>query len=211
MTQQDDITPEEFVADKLDVALGDLPEEAMVFLGVADGREGDGSVSPPDGHDSHWETTGELLRPRDQTGIEVEDVQSPETTNLTIEGSEDLVLSIGNNQGAVRIETDRGHEIVLDDEADTLTVADRGGERIELDSETGEVSISADSKIKLDAPEIEVTSDTSTDITSTGSVTVSGTETNLSSTAEMDIQSDAGITMTAAAVLDLNGSIIQLN
>ncbi|MFB6227327.1 MAG: PKD domain-containing protein [Halobacteriales archaeon] len=45
MTRHDDTTPEQFAADRLDIPLADLPDEEIVFVGVADGN--DGANRPP--------------------------------------------------------------------------------------------------------------------------------------------------------------------
>jgi hypothetical protein len=121
-------------------------------------------------------------------GIEVERIEPPENKNLNVESSEDLVLSISGGQGAVRIETDDGHEVVLDDESESLSVKDSGGNSVKMDANTGEVSISASEKITLDAPEIE-----------------------LSAGAGLNIQSGGNAELMSSGVVDIEGALVQLN
>lgn len=113
--------------------------------------------------ESNWQRSDGLLAPGDGDvdGIEVTLIESPENDSLNIESGDDLVLSISGGRGAVRIETEGGHKIVLndEDEAESLSIEDSAGNSVEMDSTTGEVSISANQKIALDAPTIELTAD----------------------------------------------------
>lgn len=109
-------------------------------------------------------------------------------TGLNIGSESDLVLSVSGGQGTLRIETEGGHEIVLDDEDgfSSLSVRDNAGNSIEMAE--GEVSVSADSKITLDAPTIELSADV-----------------------DLDIESEGGASISSSAVTDIDGSIINLN
>lgn len=216
MTQNDDdITAEQFAADKLDIPLTDLPEEELVFLGVADGSDVDDGGGDSSGGKSKWEATNGHLTPTNKNGIELEEVESPDNKNLSLESDEDLVLSISGGEGAVRIETDSGHEIVLDDKSgsESITIEDRtGSNRVEMDSQSGEISISAQSKIQMDAPEIELTGDTSVDITSKRDLNMSSTgQTNLSSKGSLNLKSNGLIDVESAGITSIKGSLIQLN
>jgi hypothetical protein len=149
---------------------------------------------------TQWERADGLLEPAadDVDGIEVEDVESPERENLRVESDADLVLSISGAQGAVRIETPGGHEIVLDDEdgSESLSIEDSAGNSVEMDATTGEVSVSATERITLDAPEIDLSADENVTVESTGSV---------------NVESDGTTRLQSAGLLRMNGAIVSLN
>jgi len=125
-----------------------------------------------------WRRTDGLLEPSDEAvdGIEVEEVESSDDEDLTVESSGDLVVSVSGGEGAVRIETEGGHEIVLDDEdgAESVSVEDSAGNRVEMDATTDEVSISANAKITLDAPTIDVSAGGTLNVESRGITTIDG-------------------------------------
>lgn len=150
--------------------------------------DGDGSVTVQT--ESPWtETTeGGLLKTTGFDGIEVKQVQAPENEDLTVGADADLLLSITGGQGAIRIETGGGHKVILDDDAESLAVEDGAGNSVHLDSSTGEVAISATSKITLDAPEIELSA---------------GSQLNVTSAGLMDIGS--------AGPMDIAGTLVRLN
>jgi len=136
-------------------------------LGVTDGRlDATG----------HWRRKDVLLEPSDDDvdGIEVEDVESPDEGSLHVGSDADLVLSISQGEGSVRIETGGGHEIVLDDGSESLSIEDSGGNSVEMDAATGEVTISADSKLTLEAPEINLSAGGSLNLESAGVTDIVG-------------------------------------
>lgn len=140
---------------------------------------------------SAWSRTDALLEPSDSDvdGIEVDAVRSSDEANLEVESDSDLVLSISEGAGAVRIETPGGHEIVLDDadESESVAVEDSAGNSIELDTTSDTVSISANQKIELDAPTIE-----------------------LSAGADLDLDSGGNANIGASGVMDLAAGLIEL-
>jgi hypothetical protein len=141
---------------------------------------------------TNWRRTDVLLEPTDEDvdGIEVEDVGSPDEEDLRVGSDADLVLSVSGEDGAVRIETGGGHEIVLDDEdgAESLTVEDSAGNRVEMDATAGEVSVSATERITLDAPTIELSAD-----------------------AKLSVESGGNASLSSAGVMALAGSLLTLN
>jgi uncharacterized Zn-binding protein involved in type VI secretion len=168
------------VTDHLDVAgietselAGDLLDGARVDdlvgenLGVTDGRLD--AIT-------HWRRRDVLLEPGDDDvdGIEVEDVESPDGESLHVGSDADLVLSISQGEGAVRIETGGGHEIVLDDESGSLSIEDSGGNSVEMDAATGEVTISAESKLTLNASHINLSAGGSLNLKSAGITDITG-------------------------------------
>ena len=141
---------------------------------------------------TNWRRRDVLLEPTDEDvdGIEVEDVESPDEADLRVEADADLVLSVSGEDGAVRIETGGGHEIVLDDGdgAESLRVEDSAGNSVEMDAAAGEVSVSATERITLDAPTIELSAD-----------------------AKLSVESGGNASLGSAGVTALTGSRITLN
>ncbi|MEF8877013.1 MAG: hypothetical protein V5A60_09865, partial [Haloarculaceae archaeon] len=141
---------------------------------------------------TNWRRRDVLLEPTDEDvdGIEVEDVESPDEADLRVEADADLVLSVSGEDGAVRIETGGGHEIVLDDGdgAESLRVEDSAGNSVEMDAAAGEVSVSATERITLDAPTIELSAD-----------------------AKLSVESGGNASLGSAGVTALTGSLITLN
>ena len=70
-----------------------------------------------------------------------------------------------------------GHEIILTDGEEKCTVEIRdqtGSNRIELDSMSGTVSVEAETKVSIKAPQIEIQASTSLKVESSGPLTVKG-------------------------------------
>jgi uncharacterized Zn-binding protein involved in type VI secretion len=150
---------------------------------------------------THWRRTDTLLEPSDDEvdGIAVGEVESSDEQSLRLESEADLVLSISGGAGAVRIETETGHRVVLDDGdgAGSISIADGAGNRVEMDGTTGEVSVSAAEQITLDAPRVDVTAAEDVTIESGGS-------TNIDSEGITNLRT-AGVMQLQAALLKLNG------
>jgi uncharacterized protein involved in type VI secretion and phage assembly len=110
----------------------------------------------------------------------------------------ELIFGDEGGKGKVEIKTKAGHQLLLDDSSgsEKITLVDKsGGNKIEVDSASGAVSITGQNKISLKAPNIEITAD--------GSLTMKG--------AQVETSADAGLTFKTNAMLTLKGSLVKIN
>mgnify|MGYP000282326460 CR=1 FL=1 len=165
---------------------------------------------------THWQRAGALLEPNteDVDGIEIEDVESPDEEDLRVGSDADLVLSVSGEDGAVRIETDAGHEVVLNDKSgsESISITDKSDNSIEMDSVSNEISISAGQSISMEAPTIELAADGEVKIESDGKVEMSGKgQASVSSKGQLSLESNGLMGINATGPLTIEGAIIQLN
>lgn len=78
----------------------------------------------------------------------------------------EILLDDSAGSESVKVETQGGHVLTLDDAGSKVTIETNGGNTVVMDDSGGSISVSALSRITLEAPQIE--------ITGSGSVTVSG-------------------------------------
>jgi len=118
------------------------------------------------------------------------------------------------DDGKVTIETDAGHEIVLDDESgsESVTIEDKSGNTVEMDAAENTISLSADKEVSLEAPTISLSADTKVDISSDGKVEISGKgKTNVSSKGQLNLESNGLMGISANGMLTIEGTLIRLN
>lgn len=116
--------------------------------------------------------------------------------------------------GAVRIETDAGHEVVLNDKSgsESISITDKSDNSIEMDSVSNEISISAGQSISMEAPTIELSADGEVKIESDGKVDMSGKgQASISSKGQLSLESNGLMGINATGPLTIEGAIIQLN
>jgi uncharacterized protein involved in type VI secretion and phage assembly len=81
------------------------------------------------------------------------------------------------DDGGVEIETDAGHTVTLDDTSggETITIEDKSGSNtIEFDATKQSLSIEAGTKLTIEAPQVELTSDGNMTIDASGVLTLKG-------------------------------------
>lgn len=115
------------------------------------------------------------------------------------------------DDGSVCIETAGGHEILMDDDSETITIEDSGGNVIEM-VEGDDISIEAGDTISLSAQTIEIEGDMDVEIEGgTGVEIEAGAQMEIESGGMMDIESTGIMDISSAAIVDIDGSLIQLN
>jgi uncharacterized protein involved in type VI secretion and phage assembly len=134
---------------------------------------------------------------------------------VTSRNEHKLEFDDASTGGTVTIETSAGHTITLDDSAgsETVTIEDKtGSNRMEMDSNAGEVSVSADEKISLDAKKIELSATKKVDISSNSKVTVSGNgEVDVSGSTNLKLSSGANGKLECGAILEVKGALVKIN
>jgi len=115
--------------------------------------------------------------------------------------------------GAVRIETDAGHEVVLNDESgsESITITDKSDNSIEMDAVSNEISISAGKEISLEAPTISLSAENEAKVESSGQLKLSSNAKAELSSGQLNLDSDGNMGLNANGALTLNGAIISLN
>ena len=118
-------------------------------------------------------------------------------------------------EGSITIQTSKGNEIVIDDSGGSETIAIRDDEQkntITLDSSSGEVSIDADSKLKLSAQTVDITGKKKVKITGNQQVNISSkAKLAMSSKGQVNLSSNSMMGIKSTGILTVKGSLIQLN
>lgn len=133
---------------------------------------------------------------------------------ITTRSSHKIEFDDNDQKGAVRIETNAGHKVVLDDKSgsETITIEDKSGNSVTMDAVKNSISISAQQKISLEAPTIELSADAKIDVSSNGKIDVSGKgQANVSSKGQLNLESNGLMGIDATGPLTIRGAIIQLN
>ncbi|PSP32857.1 phage tail protein [Halobacteriales archaeon QH_10_67_22] len=127
------------------------------------------------------------------------------------------VLDFDDTDGEEKfeIETSAGHAITLDDTggSEKITIEDQSGSNtIEMDSASGEVSVSGEQKISLSAPTIELSAESEVNVSAKETVNMEGKgEVNVSSKGQLNVESNGIMGIKATGPLTVEGAIIQLN
>lgn len=128
---------------------------------------------------------------------------------LTFDDTDDI--------GAIEIETNKGQKIVVDDDAEEITIEDINGNTVVLDSDG--ISLSSDGTISLDGASIELSADQSVDISgntikanakSSAEVASKG-QLSLSATGSATLEATGMLKAKSSAVVQIDGSMIMLN
>ncbi len=126
-----------------------------------------------------------------------------------------LEFDDAKKEAKVKIETDAGHKIILNDKSgsEKITIEDKSGSNtITMDSANGEVSISGQNKISLSATEIELAADSEVSISGKGKVNVEGKgKVNVESKGQLNLKSSAMAKLKSSGIVQVKGSLIQLN
>jgi phage baseplate assembly protein V len=76
----------------------------------------------------------------------------------------EILLADTSGAELVKVETQGGHIVTLDDAGGLVTVETSSGNVVQMDDGAGRIAITALSKITLEAPEIDITGDTSVNV-----------------------------------------------
>ncbi len=113
----------------------------------------------------------------------------------------------------ITIETDGGRLIEMTDESGSEAITiDDGSNTVELDKSGGEVSISGQQKISLEAPKIEMKADNKISGSAKSKVEFEGKgEVSISSKGKLTLESSGLGKLEASGPLQVKGAIVQIN
>lgn len=109
-----------------------------------------------------------------------------------------LTFDDTKNTGKVTIETKKGQKVVLDDEAEEVTVEDANGNEIKT-SKDG-ISVESDKRVRIKGKSVEIEADEGVD--------VSGSNVDLTASSKMALASRAGLDIDVAARTTLNSGTL---
>ncbi len=99
--------------------------------------------APPESMDGEGKNHVRSLRTRSGHQLRFDDNADEQAAGVTLEsqGGHRLVLDDEGDEGKVEIVTQGGHQLVLDDAGGTVTVADKAGNRLVLDANANSLTV----------------------------------------------------------------------
>jgi len=142
--------------------------------------------------------------------------------NIKTKGGIDILINEDKDKQKITVTTPKGSHIVIDDAAESCTIADKGAKnKIVLNYKNGGIEIASEKTLKLTAGKTEIALDGNS-----GNITVKGTKVAVQADNEINLNAKAGLKMQGAQVemkgqgqvnvqssgqLALKGSITQIN
>lgn len=126
-----------------------------------------------------------------------------------------IELDDNKSEAKVTIETDAGHTIKLEDKSgsEKITIEDQSGNNtITLDSAAGEISLSGDKKISLNAREIELSAQQKVSVAGKSEVSVeSKGKVDVASKGQVTVDSNGVSKLKSSGIVKINGTLVKIN
>lgn len=137
-------------------------------------------VAFEDGDIDHPYVVGALWNRRDPPPADNRDGEN-DVRRVASRNGHRLTFDDADDGGSVVIETAGGHRVVLDDRdgEERITIEDAAGSEIEFDGTTGDLSISSDATLAIEAAALAIESDGDLDVRAAGDLSLRGRTINL--------------------------------
>jgi uncharacterized protein involved in type VI secretion and phage assembly len=148
-------------------------------------------------------------KPADNNSDGNNDVRS-----ITTRSGHKIEFDDNDQNGIVTIETNAGHKVELDDASgsEKVTIEDKSGNSVEIDAVKNSISLSADQKISMEAPTIELSADGKVDVSSDGKVDISGKgQAAVSSKGQLKLEASGIAKLDADGIAKISGALVQIN
>ncbi|MFD2171191.1 phage baseplate assembly protein V [Tumebacillus lipolyticus] len=151
---------------------------------------------------------GALWNPKDKPPKY--DAEKNNLRRIVSRAGHEITFDDTDKEGKIEIKTSKSHQVILDDKADTLTVADgKGKNSIVINGgDSGKITIKSSGGANAT---ITLTAQGEIQIESAKSISVKSAQVNLEASGMMGLKATGNLTLESSAMVTIKGTMVKIN